>query len=109
MAKGGFMLELLASKHAVSDVDFIWRYLYYMYIAFPLLAVYLVIYSLIIGVIFAGLYKMLGLTLPTTVTFDIKSEQYLQYVGLHLLISVALFHFGLLPYLLYPVKVLLSV
>lgn len=106
MTKGGFLAEMLASKHAAgSDTKFLWRYLYYIYIGLPLLVSYYFIYVYVIGLITETAYSLLGI--------GRLSRYSLLHLGLTIALSlgvaVALFHFHLLPVLFAPVKLITSV
>ena len=108
MAKGGFLVEMLASKNAATDLGYLWRFLYYMYIALPLLVLYFVLYSVALAYLLNYLRSLVGLSATT----DVKTmtwQEWAQTVGFSMLFSVALFHFRILPILFVPVHILTNV
>jgi hypothetical protein len=108
MAKGGFLVEMLASKHATTDMSFLWRFLYYTYIALPLLVVYFVLYLAAMGVVVSYVKGLLGMAVPSSLGSLSPSDIVIS-VAASVGVAVALFHFGVLPYLFVPVKLLISV
>jgi hypothetical protein len=108
MAKGGFLSEMLASKHAGSDTEFLWRYLYYMYVGLPLLVVYFLAYQTVCVVIVSSLQRMLGLSMPTSFG-EISTLHWLALVGVNLAFVVSLYHFKVLRYVFAPVRMITSV
>ena len=110
MAKGGFILEMLASKHATSDVGFLWRFLYYTYIAFPLLIVYYLIYLMIVSRLVRMVLDLLGIGQPGWHNMFMPSTTDMVLTVLASIgVTVALYHFKVLPYLFAPVNMLISV
>lgn len=108
MAKGGFLVEMLASKHATTDMSFLWRFLYYTYIALPLLVVYFLLYLSVMGVLVSYVRGLLGMAVPSSLGSLTPSDVVIS-VAASVGVAVALFHFGVLPYLFVPVKLLISV
>ena len=108
MAKGGFLVEMLASKHATTDMSFLWRFLYYTYIALPLLVVYFLVYLAVMGVLVRYVKGLLGMVVPSSLS-DLTPSDVLLSVLASMGVAVALFHFKVLPYLFVPVKLLTSV
>jgi len=122
MAKGGFLMEMLASKNATTDLGFLWRFYYYSLVGVPLLIIYYMLYMLLMIYITSGLKRALGLTLidlQLTSLDDLTSmssqlsaiswPDYLLSVAISLTVPLALYHFNLLPILLAPVKLITSV
>jgi hypothetical protein len=108
MAKGGFLAEMLASKNATTDMSFLWRFLYYTYVALPLLVAYFLLYLAAMGVVVRYVKGLLGMAVPTSLDSIGLSDvliSLLASVG----VAVALFHFKILPILVVPVKLLISV
>ena len=108
MAKGGFVLEMMASKNAVTDLGYLWRLLYYMYVALPLLVLYFIVYSLALAYLLNYIKSLVGLN----VNADVKTmswQEWAMAVGFGLLFSVVLFHFRILPILFVPVRLLTMV
>jgi hypothetical protein len=60
MAKGGFLSALLAERHSSSTTGFAWRSLYYIYIGIPLLALYYVVFHVILTIIVLPVMTLLG-------------------------------------------------
>lgn len=108
MAKGGFLSEMLASKHATTDTGFLWRYLYYMYVGFPLLVVYFMLYQGVCLVVVSSLQGLLGLSTPKSFG-EISTLHWLALVGVNLAFVVSLYHFKVLPFLFAPVRMITSV
>ena len=108
MAKGGFLVEMLASKNASTDLGYLWRFLYYMYIALPLLVLYFVLYSVALSYLLNYLRSLVGIS-PTTGVTTMTWQEWAQTVGFGMLFSVALFHFRILPLLFIPVHILTNV
>jgi len=108
MAKGGFLVEMLASKHATTDLSFLWRFLYYTYVALPLLVVYFLLYLSVMGVLVSYVRGLLGMAVPTSLGSLTPSDVAMSVIA-SVGVAVALFHFGVLPYLFVPVKLLTSV
>ena len=99
---------MLASKNAATDLGYLWRFLYYMYIALPLLVLYFVLYSVALAYLLNYLRSLVGLSATT----DVKTmtwQEWAQTVGFGMLFSVALFHFRILPILFVPVHILTNV
>jgi hypothetical protein len=122
MAKGGFLVEMLASKHATSDIGFLWRFYYYTLVGIPLLFMYYVFYMLLMIYITSGVKRALGLTLidlRLTSLDDLASmnsqlsaiswPDYLLSAAISLTVPLALYHFNLLPIILAPVKLITSI
>jgi hypothetical protein len=108
MAKGGFLVEMLASKNATTDMSFLWRFLYYTYIALPLLVVYFLLYLAAMGFVVRYVKGLLGMAVPSSLGSLSPSDvviSLLASVG----VAVVLFHFRILPILFVPVKLLISV
>ena len=108
MAKGGFLVEMLASKHATTDMSFLWRFLYYTYVALPLLVLYLMVYLAVMAYVVSSVKRVLGMVVPTGLS-DLTPSDVLGSVLASMGVAVLLFHFGVLPYLFVPVKLLTSV
>jgi len=108
MPKGGFLSEMLASKNAHSDVSFLWRYLYYMYIGIPLLVIYFLLYQAVCVMVVGSVQSLLGLSVPHGFS-DISLLHLLALAAVNLGFIVALYHFKILPYLFVPVKMVISV
>ena len=107
MSKGGFITEMLASKHAMTDVGFLWRYMYYMYVALPLLVAYFLVYQYCFVVLLDYIKRILGLPVG-----DMLHRSWMDFAGvvaINLGVVLALFHFKILPVLFVPVRVLTSV
>lgn len=122
MAKGGFLVEMLASKHATSDLGFLWRFYYYAIVGIPLLFVYYILYMLLMASIASTIKRGMGLTAVeinlTSVTdvaslnSQVSSMSWLDFLlngAIGLSLPLALYHFNLLPILLAPVKLITSV
>ena len=107
MAKGGFVTEMLASKHAVSDVGFLWRYMYYMYVALPLLVVYFLIYQYCFVLILDYAKGVFGL--PVGGMLSRSWTDFAGVLAINLAVVLALYHFKILPVLFVPVRMLTSV
>lgn len=108
MARGGFLTEMMASKHATSDTGFLWRYLYYMYVGLPLLVVYFLLYQAVCFFITNKLQSVFGLNevhSPDQMTW----LQWVLFVSINLGFVVALYHFKVLPKLFVPVKYITSI
>jgi hypothetical protein len=108
MAKGGFLVEMLASKNASTDLGYLWRFLYYMYVALPLLVLYFILYSVALAYLLNYLRSLVGISQTTGVT-NMTWQEWAQTVGFGMLFSVLLFHFRVLPILFIPVQILTSV
>ena len=108
MAKGGFLVEMLASKNASTDLGYLWRFLYYMYIALPLLVMYFVLYSVALAYLLNYLRSLVGIS-PTTSAMTMTWQEWAQTVAFGVLLSVVLFHFRILPILFVPVHILTNV
>ena len=107
MPSGGFINEMLASKHAKTDLGFLWRYLYYMYVAFPLLIVYFLVYQYCFLSIVDFIKGALGLQVG-----DMMSRSWVDFalvMGVNLGVVVMLYHFKVLPVLFVPVHYLTRV
>jgi hypothetical protein len=106
MTQGGFLAEMLASRRAKgSDTTYLWHYLYYIYVGLPLLSMYWVLFALALSYVTKMLYDLTGLG-----RLDPYSTLHLFLtVALSVGVSVALFHFKLIPTLLVPVKLITSV
>jgi hypothetical protein len=106
MTNGGFLAEMLASRRAKgSDSTYLWHYLYYIYIGLPLLSMYWIVFALAMSQVTKMLYDLVGVG-----RLDPYSTLHLLLtVGLSVGVSVALFHFKLIPTLLIPVKLITSV
>jgi hypothetical protein len=107
MSSGGFINEMLASKHAKTNIGFLWRYLYYMYIAFPLLIIYFLIYQYCFLTIVDFIKGVFGLPVG-----DMSSRSLLDFglvLGVNLGVVVLLYHFKILPVLFVPVNYLTRV
>jgi hypothetical protein len=108
MTKGGFLVEMLASKNATTDMSFLWRFLYYTYVALPLLVVYFLLYLAAMGVVVRYVKGVLGMVVPTGIR-DVSPSDVLISVLASMGVAVVLFHFRVLPILFVPVKLLISV
>lgn len=108
MAKGGFLVEMLASKNASTDLGYLWRVLYYMYVALPLLVLYFILYSVALKYLLDYLKSLVGIS-PPLPSFHMTLQEWAQTVGFGMLFSVLLFHFRILPILFIPVQILTSV
>lgn len=108
MAKGGFMVEMLASNKATTDMSFLWRFLYYTYVALPLLVVYFLIYLAAMNILVGYVKGLMGMVVPSGMG-DFSPSGVLLSLLASIGVSVALFHFKVLPYLFIPVKLLISV
>ena len=102
MAKGGFINEMLASKNATSDMGFLWRYLYYMYVGLPLIVVYFSLYLYVSYVVISMIENLVGLG-PGGYFSNFPAAKWLLLVVVNLGFTVALYHFKLLPILFAPV------
>jgi hypothetical protein len=109
MSKGGFLVEMLASKRATTDMSYLWRFLYYSYIALPLLVIYFVLYLTVIGAIVSYVRRLFGVVATSASPFDLSPSGLVISLAASIGVSVALFHFGVLPYVFVPVKLLTSV
>jgi hypothetical protein len=107
MSKGGFLNEMLASKHATSNTGFLWRYLYYMYVGLPVLVVYYGLYLYVTSMVLSAIEEVLGLRSGLFSTMP--AAKWVLLVVLNLGFTVALYHFKLLPYLFAPVRFITSV
>jgi hypothetical protein len=108
MAKGGFLVEMLASKNATTDMSFLWRFLYYTYVALPLLVVYLMVYLAVMSYVVSYVKGLLGMTVPSSLA-QLGPSDVIGTVLTSMGVAVVLFHFRVLPYLFVPVKLLISV
>jgi hypothetical protein len=108
MAKGGFLLEMMASKNATNSTNFLWRYLYYMYIGLPLLVVYFILFQVGCAYIVLEIQDMLGLKRPNSFE-EITTLNWIALAVVNLGFTVALYHFRVLPILFIPVHIILSV
>jgi hypothetical protein len=108
MAKGGFLVEMLASRHATTDTSFLWRFLYYTYVALPLLVVYFLVYLAVMNFMVSYVKGLLGMVVPSGLG-DFSPSGLLLSVVASMGVAVLLFHFKVLPYLFVPVKLLTSV
>ena len=108
MTKGGFLVEMLASKNATTDTSFLWRFLYYTYIALPLLVVYFLLYLTAMGFVVRYVKGLLGMVVPTGIQ-DVTPFDVLLSVVASMGVAVVLFHFRVLPIVFLPVKLLISV
>jgi len=108
MVKGGFLTEMLASRKAHTDYEFLWRYVYYMYVGLPLLIFYFLLYQAFFVFIVGAIQKLLGLG-------DVQSMSQITWVhglaliAVHLGLVLALYHFKILPMLFIPVKYITGV
>jgi hypothetical protein len=108
MSKGGFLSEMLASRRAHTDYEFLWRYVYYMYIGLPLLIFYFLLYQAFFVFVVGTVQRLLGLG-------DVQSFSQITWVhglallAVHLGVVLALYHFKVLPVLFVPVKYITSV
>jgi hypothetical protein len=107
MARGGFLVEMLASKNASTDISFLWRFLYYTYIALPLLVVYFLVYLAVMAYLVTSVKRLLGMVVPSSLT-HLSPSDVVTSVLASMAVAVTLFHFGVLPYLFVPVKLLTS-
>jgi hypothetical protein len=108
MAKGGFLSEMLASKHATTDTNFLWRYLYYMYVGLPLLVVYFLAYQAICVMIVSSIQGLLGISTPRSLG-EVSTLHWFALLAVNLGFVVSLYHFKILPYVFVPVKMITSV
>jgi hypothetical protein len=108
MPKGGFLVEMLSSNHATTDMSFLWRFLYYTYIALPLLVVYLMMYLAAMSYVVSYVKGLLGMAVPSSLS-QFGPSDVIGTVLTSMGVAVVLFHFKLLSYLFIPVKVLISV
>jgi hypothetical protein len=108
MAKGGFVVEMLASNKATTSVNYLWRFLYYTYVALPLLVVYFMLYLAAMNVLVGYVKGLLGMVVPSRLG-DFTPSGVLLSLLASVGVSVALFHFKVLPYLFVPVKMLIDV
>ena len=99
---------MLASKNATSDVNFLWRYLYYMYVGLPLLVVYFLVYQAVCVMIVSSLQGLLGLSTPHSLS-QVSALHWAALVAVNLGFVVGLYHFKVLPYVFIPVKMITSV
>jgi hypothetical protein len=109
MTKGGFLNEMLASKHATSNTGFLWRYLYYMYVGLPVLVVYYGLYLYVTSMIVSAIEELLGLRSSSGLFSTMPSARWILLVLVNLGFTVALYHFKLLPFLFAPVRFITSV
>jgi hypothetical protein len=108
MSKGGFVLEMMASKHATNSYNFLWRYLYYMYIGLPLLVVYFILFQVTCAYVVLYVQDMLGLKRPNSFE-EISTLNWIGLAAVNLGFIVALYHFRILPILLIPVHIIMSI
>jgi ABC-type microcin C transport system permease subunit YejE len=106
MPKGGFVIEMLSSKNATTDVGYLWRVLYYTYIALPLLVIYFALYSAAMAFVLGSIKGLFGMKTDLS---SMTPQDWLISAGMGLLFSVVLFHFRILPILFIPVNLILSV
>ena len=118
MAKGGFLSALLAERHSSSTTGFAWRSLYYIYIGIPLLALYYVVFHVILSILVVPVMTLAGFgTSPdyqervrsAAMRGDIQELASLTMAESWVLgvaklgLVVVLYHFGALDFLLQPV------
>jgi hypothetical protein len=118
MAKGGFLSALLAERHSSSTTGFAWRSLYYIYIGIPLLALYYVVFHVLLSLLLVPVMTLAGFgTSPgyqervqaAAMRGDIQELASLTMAESWVLgvaklgLVVALYHFGVLDFLLQPV------
>jgi hypothetical protein len=108
MTKGGFLVEMLASNKATNNVNFLWRFLYYTYVALPLLVLYFLVYLAAMNVLVGYVKGLMGMVVPSGLG-DFSPSGVLFSLLASIGVSVALFHFKVLPILFIPVKLLTSV
>jgi hypothetical protein len=108
MAKGGFLVEMLASNKATTDMSFLWRFLYYTYVALPLLVAYFLVYLAAMNVLVGYVKGLMGMVVPSGMG-DFSPSGVLFSLLASIGVSVALFHFKILPILFIPVRLLISV
>lgn len=106
MAKGGFVLEMLSSRHATTDLGYLWRVLYYTYVALPLLVLYFALYSAAMAFVLGSIKGLFGMKTDLS---TMSPQDWMISAGMGLLFSVVLFHFRILPLLFIPVNLILSV
>jgi len=118
MAKGGFLSALLAERNSSSTSGFAWRSLYYIYIGIPLLALYYIIFHVILSVLLIPVMTMLGFGVSSDYQQRVQSalergdfqelarmvmaESWVLGIA-KLVLVVAMYHFGVLDFLLQPV------
>ena len=118
MAKGGFLSALLAERHSSSTTDFAWRSLYYIYIGIPLLALYYVVFHVILSILVVPVMTLLGFGVSSDYQQRVQSAlergdfQELARIVMaeswvlgfaKLGLVVVMYHFGALDLLLQPV------
>ena len=118
MAKGGFLSALLAERHSSSTTGFAWRSLYYIYIGIPLLALYYVVFHVILSILVVPVMTLLGFGVSSDYQQRVQSalergdfqelarmvmaeSWVLGFAKLGLV--VVMYHFGALDLLLQPV------
>lgn len=121
MAKGGFLSALLAERHSSSTSGFAWRSLYYIYIGIPLLALYYIVFHVLLSVLLLPVMTLLGF--GTSPDFQQRLQDALTKASMgdisdlaslvakeswvvgfaKLALVVAMYHFGVLDFLLQPV------
>lgn len=118
MAKGGFLSALLAERHSSSTTGFAWRSLYYIYIGIPLLALYYVVFHVILSILVVPVMTLLGVGVSSDYQQRVQSA--LERGGFQELarmvmaeswvlgfaklgLVVVMYHFGVLDFLLQPV------
>ena len=108
MSKGGFLVEMLASNKATNNMSFLWRFLYYTYVALPLLVMYFLLYLAAMNVVVGYVKGLLGMVVPSGLG-DFSPSGVLFSLIASIGVAVALFHFRILPILFIPVNLLISV
>jgi len=106
--RGGFLTEMLASRNGHTDYQFLWRYMYYMYVGLPLLILYFLLYQAFFLFIVGTVQKLLGLG-DVTSFGQITWVHGLALLVVHLGVVLALHHFKILPLVFIPVKYITSV
>uniref|UniRef100_A0A6C0B1Z2 Uncharacterized protein n=1 Tax=viral metagenome TaxID=1070528 RepID=A0A6C0B1Z2_9ZZZZ len=118
MAKGGFLSALLAERNSSSTTGFAWRSLYYIYIGIPLLALYYVVFHVILSILVVPVMTLLGFGVSSDYQQRVQSalersdfqelarmvmaeSWVLGFAKLGLV--VVMYHFGALDLLLQPV------
>jgi hypothetical protein len=118
MAKGGFLSALLAERHSSSTTGFAWRSLYYIYIGIPLLVLYYIVFHVLLSVLLIPVMTLLGFgmnpdyqqrvqeavnRLDAAALAQITMGESWALGVAKLALVVAMYHFGVLDFLLQPV------
>lgn len=109
MAKGGFLAEMLASKNTSTDTGFLLKFIYYAYFAIPIATAYwFFLTSVLVGLAIMAIAPMLGFLVSSDVLESNRAISASIAFIISILVTTLLYHLGLLPTLLAPVKMLLN-